>query len=343
MASVGVEAPPADYLRKEPVDWAEMARAGVAVPETTEDVERLATEIKHHKRNFWIVVLTARRKQLIPSVSPMAVREIVGPNVPVVFLRSLLATYLQTLLPHKLQVYGGAVRVYRPGVYDDPLANPLLYDPSGEYGDKILRRLGRIFTPSRARPPDLSLGEQVLVLEHDLDRARRARRRETKILRRRYAQALLVQSQSQRPLWLPFRRRTERTLIEVELRALIGEQWRSYLPTSDQRKHPLREYKLSSRFLADVHRRIGDAPLDEIARVCALVLCRFDVRDIGLLTGPMRPAPREPQFTRGEGSKAWWCSLTRDGPERSSCLVWWGNTDGTAELVAFGRLQETSL
>jgi hypothetical protein len=342
MASVGVEAPLPDRSRDEPIDWAEFARADVAVPETTEDVERLAREIGHHRRDFWIVVLTARRNQVTPSVPPMAVREIIGPNVPIVHLKSLLATHLQTLLPEKLQVYGGALRVYRPGVHDDPFANPLLYDPTGEYGEKMLGWLGRIFTPIRARPPHLSPEDQVLILEHDLEKTKRARKRETRILRRRYTQAFLALDRPRRRPPFPWSRRTAPRL-EVELRALIEEQWASYLPTYDRKKHPLRGYTLTSRFLADAQHGVGDVPLDEIARVCALVLCRFDVRATGLATGALRPAPGEPQLTRGEGSKAWWCSLTRDGPDRAPCLVWWRNPDGTAELVACGRLQETSL
>jgi hypothetical protein len=340
MASVHLEAPLPDRSRNEPIDWAELARANVTVPETTEDVERLATEITHHRRDFWIVVVTARRGELVPSISPAAVREIVGPNVPIVHLKSLLATHLQKLLPDKLHVYGGALRVYRPGVYDDPFANPLLYDATGEYGDDILDWLGRIFTPTRARPPVLSPDEQILVLEHDLEKARRARKRETKILRRRYAQALLAIDRQGRHL-LPWRRHGVAPL-EAEFRALIEEQW-SYLPASDQKRHPLLAYTLSKRFLADIRDGVGDVPLDEIARVGALVLCRFSIRSTGLTTGPLRPAPGQPQLTRGDGSRAWWCSLTRDGPDRSPCLVWWRSPDESAELVACGRLQETSL
>ncbi|MGO9763271.1 MAG: hypothetical protein ACLP1Q_18615, partial [Solirubrobacteraceae bacterium] len=126
------------------------------MPETLEDVEQLAKSIMHRKRDFWIVVLTARRLESAPSLPPMSVREIIGPDVPLVFLKSLLATHLASLLPPKTHVYGGALRVYRPGVTEDPWGHPLLYDPSGEYGEEILDWLGRIFTPSVARPPKLS-------------------------------------------------------------------------------------------------------------------------------------------------------------------------------------------
>ncbi len=238
-------------------------------------------------------------------------------------------------------MYGGALRVYRPGVHDDPFANPLLYDPTGEYGEDVLDWLGRIFTPTRARPPRLSPEEQVLVLEHDLAKARSARRRETKILRRRYAQALLAGDRSGGPRLIPWRRRGAATRIESELRALIEEQWASFLPTHDQKGHPLPGYTLTGRFLSDVQQGIGDVPFDEIARVCALVLCRFDVRATGHSIGALCPAADQPQLTRSDGAKAWWCSLTRHGPSRSPCLVWWRNPDGTAELVACGRLQES--
>lgn len=323
--------------RNEPVDWAELARADVAVPETLEDVEALAGSIVHRKRDFWIVALTSRRGEVMPSVPPVAVRGIVGPGVPVVHLRSRLATYLETLLPAKLQVFGGALRVYRPGVFDDPFAHPLLFDETGEYGEDVLVWLGRLFTPTVSRPPQLSPAERVVVLEHALEKATRARRRETKILRRRY-EALIA---ADRPRGLRLASPTRKPgRMESELHQLISEQWASFVPASRRAEYPLRSYTVAPRFVADLHRGIRGVPLDEITRVCALVLCRFPVDAAGLALGELRASPDAPQISKPNGAKAWWCSLTRGESEDTPRVVWWLNRDGTVELVACGHPTE---
>jgi hypothetical protein len=325
--------------RNEGMDWAELARADVTVPTTPQDVEKLAESITHRKRDFWIVVLTARRLEAMPSMPPMTVREIVGPNVPIVHLKSHLATHLQTLLPPGLGVYSGALRVYRAGIFDDPFAHPLLYDETGEYGEDVLTWLGRIFTPNLTRPPRLSPKERVVVLEHALEKMTLARRRETKILRRRYE--ALIAADRPRGFLLPWGK-GKPPRMESELRELVAEQWASCVPVSQREKYPLRRYTVTSRFIKDLHQGIPDVPLDEIACVCALVLCRFRVEAAGLSLGKLRSFAGAPQMSKADGAKAWWCSLTRGETEIAPRIVWWANRDGTVELVACGIPKEGS-
>jgi hypothetical protein len=324
--------------RSDPIDWSEIAQADCTVPETPQDVEQLAKSILHRKRDFWIVVLTARRLETMPAVSPMVVREIVGPTVPVIFLRSLLATHLATLLPPKLLVYGGALRVYRPEVTEDPFGHPLLYDPTGEYGEEIVDWLGRIFTPSVTRPPKLTAEERVVVLEEELDRANRMREREVGPLRARYERLVLGAEPGRGSApW----RRSGRQLGE-ELRGLIEAQWASWVPESERRTHPLRQYTVTGRFLEDVRGRVGDSTIDQVAWVCALVLCRFDTRRLGLGAGPLRPSPDGAQLTREDGARAWWCNLRRGAKRTGPRIVYWAFDDGTAELLAVGFPKESS-
>ena len=325
--------------RNEPIKWSELARADCTVPETLEDIERLARSIMHRKRDFWIVVLTSRRLESVPSVPPMIVREIVGPNVPLVFLKSLLATHLASLLPPRTHVYGGALRVYRPGVTEDPWGHPLLYDPSGEYREEILDWLGRIFTPSVARPPKLSPEQRVSVLEYELGRLTKARARELGVLRARYEAWVLDERNGQdsadrRPrLW---RSKPAGRQLAAEMRQLIAAQWAGYLPRREQRRHPLRDYKMAPRFLNDVRNRVGRVPIDRLAWVCSLVICRFDVKLAGLAAGPLRPSPDAAQLTREDGAKGWWCDLARSPSAHSPRVVYWCYADGTTELVAVG-------
>jgi hypothetical protein len=325
--------------RSDPIDWSEIARADCTVPETPQDVEQLAKSILHRKRDFWIVALTARRLETMPAVSPMVVREIVGPTVPVIFLKSLLATHLARLLPPKLQVYGGALRVYRPEVTEDPFGHPLLYDQTGEYGDEILDWLGRIFTPSVTRPPKLTAEERVVVLQQELDRLNRTRERELGVLRARYERLVLGEQASRATVpW----RRPGRQLSE-ELRGLIEAQWASWVPASERPTHPLRQYTMAARFLEDVRDRAGGSTIDQVTRVCALLLCRFDTRRLGLGAGPLRPSPEAPQLTRKNGGRAWWCNLRREAPgARGPRVVYWTFDDGPVELLAVGIPKETS-
>jgi hypothetical protein len=329
---------PAHRSRSESIAWSEMARAVCTVPETLEEVTELAKSILHRKRDFWIVVLTARRLESKPAMSPIAVREIVGPNAPIVFLRSSLATHLSTLLPPKTHVFGGAVRVYRPGVTDDPWGHPLLYDPSGEYGDEILDWLGRIFTPSVARPPRLSAEERVLVLDAEVKRLAQARARDLDVVRGRYEAHVLGGGRSE-----PARRRwnrfcglgSARRELGGELRRLISAHWH-YMPRDERAAHPLRDYRFTRQFLTDVRSRVGKVPLDRVAWVCAFVACGFDVSRVGLAAGPLRPVPDAPQLTRADGARAWWCDLRRSPSRHNPRVVYWCATEGSTELVALG-------
>jgi hypothetical protein len=334
------------HRSRDEVDWSELARADCTVPETLEDVEQLARSILHRKRDFWIVVLTARRLEAMPAVPAMVVREIVGANVPIIFLKSHLATHLSTLLPTKTQVYGGALRVYRPGVTDDPWGHPLLYDRSGEYGEEILDWLGRIFTPSVARPPKLSPEERLLVLEHEVGRITQARVRELGVLRARYEAWVLgdpdgEKSTGRRPLLRWRSKRPGRGLPE-EMRRLIAAEWAGYLPVRERARYPLRDYTMAPQFLSDVRSRVGRVPIDRVAWVCSLAICQFDVRLAGLASGALRPSPDAPELTRGDGAKARWCNLRRSPAAHSPQIVYWRCADGTIELVALGFPRDAS-
>jgi hypothetical protein len=92
--------------RDEPVDWSELARADCTVPETLEDVEQLAKSILHRKRDFWIVVLTARRLEAMPAVPAVVVREIVAPPEALVELRLALLSDLRSIGRELLAILG---------------------------------------------------------------------------------------------------------------------------------------------------------------------------------------------------------------------------------------------
>jgi hypothetical protein len=216
--------------------------------------------------------------------------------------------------------------------------HPLLYDPSDEYGEEILDWLGRIFTPSVARPPKLSPEDRVLVLEREVERITQARAREVGVLRARYEASLFDEGGHEAAghrLRLPGRSPRPGGQLEQEMRRLIEAQW-GHLPARERARHPLRDYGMTSRFLKDARSRVSGAPIDRVAWVCSLVICRLGVRNVGLAAGALRACPDAPQLKRRDGAKGWWCSLHRSPSADRGRLVYWSLPDGTIELRGLG-------
>jgi hypothetical protein len=76
--------------------------------------------------------------------------------------------------------------------------------------------------------------------------------------------------------------------------------------------------------------------MDRVAWVCALVICRLDVRRAGLACGPLRASPDAPQLTSKDGAKGWWCNLERSPATLSPRVVYGSCPDGTIDLRALG-------
>jgi|GEM_PF-6643829 hypothetical protein len=320
------------------VSWIDLARAGCVVPGSLEDVAELAKAIWHRERDYWIVVLTARPGESVPSLSPIAVRELVGADVPVYFLKRRFAVHLESLLPPKMHVHAGAVRIYRPGVTDDPWDHPLLRDPSGEYGQGTLERLGAIFTPKVGVVPELSAEQRVLALEHERSHAAKTHARELSVLRARYEACALGKHEDRAtrgwPWWGKERARHD---LGCEMRLLIEAQWAAFLPSHARHRHPICSYGMTPRFLSDVAQGVGKVPMDRVAWVCSLVICQFDVRRVGLESGPLKPS-RDAQHLTGEGgASVRWCNLRRRSqPGRAPRVVYWAHLDDVFELVGLG-------
>jgi hypothetical protein len=302
--------------------------------------------IVHRKRDYWIVVLTARSGESVPSVSPIVVREMVGPNVPVYFLKRKFAVYLGGLLPPGMHVQGGAIRVYRLNVRGDQWDHPLLRDPSGEYGQDILEELGAIFTPRAAGLPELSPEQRVLVLEHELKRAGQAHARELGVLRARYEACVLgTRGEEASPSrWLRRENKRLGRRVEHEMRLLIEAQWASFLPRDARRRYPLRSYRMASRFLSDVAEGVGKVSMDRVAWVCSLVIARFEPTRLGFESGPLKPSPKTPQLTREDGASAWWCDLRRQStPGRAPRVIYWSHPEGVVELIGLGYPKDEAI
>jgi len=113
----------------------------------------LYDEICRPERQLPIVALTCRPGRRDPELPADKVRERIWPNVPIYVIepresRTLNDMLEQGLGTKDLGVWGGAGRVWWPGVDRDahPPWHPLIYEPSKEYGEAALARIGSEFT-----------------------------------------------------------------------------------------------------------------------------------------------------------------------------------------------------
>lgn len=145
----------------------------IAVSE--DDGEQLAGEVLDGTRTQPIVCLSSRAGEDAPAFDPEAVRGIVGDKAILRGVRTGPASrYLDDLLPEHFGVFGGAARIWWPGVdeFDDPRRHPLILDKQGRYGTRALqiltegfragaprydqRRRERLQAPRAAEPERLS-------------------------------------------------------------------------------------------------------------------------------------------------------------------------------------------
>jgi hypothetical protein len=134
--------------------------------------------------------LTCRAGARDPALPVDRVCEIVGEGVPVYVIEPTQARASKMLLPDRLAVFGGAARVWWPGVSEDsdPF-HPVIFDATGVYGEDALERLSREFRVQSPQPVGLSPQQQAVLQERLRTRAeRRCRELEAQLqsLQQRY-------------------------------------------------------------------------------------------------------------------------------------------------------------
>lgn len=126
---------------------------GFTIAVTEEDGEQLAAEVLDDARTQPIVCLSSRAGEDDPAFDPADVRRVVGDQALVRGVRTGPASrYLADLLPDHFGVFGGAARIWWPGVDElaDPRRHPLILDKQGRYGTRALEILAEGF---RKGPP----------------------------------------------------------------------------------------------------------------------------------------------------------------------------------------------
>ncbi len=117
---------------------------GFTIAVSEQDGEQLASEVLDGARKLPIVCLSSRPGEDVPAFDPQTVRRAVGDKAILRGVRTGPATrYLDDLLPEHFGVFGGAARIWWPGIdeYDNPRRHPLILDKQGRYGTRALELL----------------------------------------------------------------------------------------------------------------------------------------------------------------------------------------------------------
>jgi hypothetical protein len=126
----------------------------------------MCAEILREDREHPLVGLTCRAGARNAALPVDRVLGLVGPGIPVYVIEPAQARASKALLPDRHSVYGGAARVWWPGVGEDsdPF-HPVIFDPTGVYGEDALERLAKEFRVKSPQPVGLTPQQQAVLQE----------------------------------------------------------------------------------------------------------------------------------------------------------------------------------
>jgi hypothetical protein len=313
------------------------------------ELSSLVKEILDPGRDYPIVCLTARSAEHDPALEPRAVRAIIGPEIPIYLIcEQRLTRALSERLPPRFDVWGGAARVWWPGVSKDadPLEHALIYDPSGSYGGDCLERLAAEFaTPER---PQLTLKQQLVLAERQrAELAGRVGRLERALAEMRSERDEALSATAPAPGQAP-PRDTERdeaesappanerpqrgeSDVEGDLYKLIWSAWVDICPAHERGERPPRRFVLGRELLRTISGRRIDVPIERIAWVCAMVIAD---RASGHSSIDAHLYRGSDESVRADGARAMRAALKRSagGPR----LHYWALPNGTIEFTQIG-------
>jgi len=317
-----------------------------------EEVDALAERILGPQRAEPLVCLTSRSSENYPALDPAEIRAIVGPEVQVFFLRTgRLSFALQDALPQGMSVFGGAARIWWPGVSDEtPLFDhPLIHEASAVYGSQAVRAFESAW--GRGAPatgseedvdPILALpqqerddaraeveelrhanGELSRRVQHERDLRRTAQRR-ARDLRGRLTEPAPEEH-------------THDVDPELAFHQDLLETWFEHLTPSDRRERPLGSYLVGAQFLSSVA-QLQTVSRDRVAWVCAMVAGGRGPELANLELHPLRSGRGgndPPRVRARDGATAWRCALKTNSPSAPR-LHYWLLADGTTEFAKVG-------
>jgi hypothetical protein len=332
---------------------------------TARELRAMCTVIRRPARDYPVVGLSCRPGESEPALPAERVREIVGPGVPAYVIEAQQARETRVLLPPRHGVFGGAARVWWPGVGEDsdPLDHPLVFSHAGVYDERALEQLADEFKVRSAQPVRLTEGQRLLLHERLRVRTEKRNRelaeqlhvlqRECSELERRALHAerrLGVRGQEVRSrtqtadgggascITVAEERSAPSDLGE-RLHVLIVQQWTQTLRSPcDWAEWPLVSYSFSDGFMTSL-RRQTNPPLGRIAWVCAMVACGLAPKLEGIAPRPLLAGRGGKQVVREDGAKGWRCNLRRNS-HGGLRLHYWAYSSGRIEFDVFGRLDK---
>ena len=329
------------------------------------ELRAMCAVIRRPARDYPVVGLSCRPGEGEPALPVQRVREIIGPGVPIYVIEAQQARVTRVLLPPRHGVFGGAARVWWPGVgeHSDPLDHPLVFNHTGVYGERALEQLADELKVRSVQPVELTEGQRLLLQERLRVRAEKRNRElaeqlhvlqhECNELERRalHAERSLgvsgreagsrgktVDDTGARCVALTERRSTPADLGE-RLHLLIVRQWAQTLKDPhDWAERPLVSYSFSDRFMNALTRQ-ANPPLARIAWVCAMVACGLAPKLEGIAPRPLLAGRGAKQVVREDGAKGWRCNL-KHSSHGGLRLHYWVHPSGRIEFDAFGSIGE---
>jgi hypothetical protein len=345
------DADPGSAIRRSSTDqsWVRITSA--------RDLRAIWAEIRLSARDYPVVGLSCRPGEIDPALPAARVREIVGLQVPVYVLEPHVARTTRTLTPKEHGVFGGAARVWWPGVHadSDPKSHPLFYDSTDAYGESTLEALAAEFRVRSLQPVHLP-PEMRLVLQERL--RFRAEKRNAELEGRlravemecmRLRAQLADRSASESGIAIPAEpseegsgpRDAEPPSLEAvandaglgtaeRLDTMIVQQWTSKLAGPyDWGDHPLARYTCSTKFLRALKRPTAPS-LKRVARACAMVACGLAPELSGLDVRPLRVGSGGRRIESDSGAKRWRCGVSSGDGMWS--LDYWTHPNGAIEF-----------
>lgn len=312
-------------------------------------VERLARDLLDHERSYPIVCLTSRQREDQPALDAAAVAAMLGDRARLCFLPDgPLTRRLATLLPPKLAVFGGAARIWWPGLDErsDPYDHPLIQDRYRVYGELVLERLQAAWERGAPIASQSVYDQERLIALRDRDEAReRADRLAAKVYtvereRDTYRTRALAAEARLRQRPTPAEKVSPQPHVldpDAELRVEIAREWTLAFPRGDRDRHPMAPYRFGADFIDDAC-ALATEHRKRLPWVCAMILTGTAQDLAGLKLHPLRQGPGgdDPQRVRTDGAKAWRCALKVHTPGAPQ-LHFWSLLDGSFEFATVGH------
>lgn len=309
---------------------------------TQGEVDELCAAIRA-ERDHPIVVFTSAPGRDRPAIDPRPLLAVADQGVRIAFVRNGPLTYrLAKRLPPALEVYGGAARIYRPGVSDrsDPDDHPLQFDDSkGVRGTPAKDRLAE----KLLRPAVTGCGEaedQRLVLRtRERDEAREraeAAAAELREVRRDLASERVRREDAERrararqPPAATVRGGIVEHPADLQLRIAVLIAWhRRYKGRADR---PLAHWVIGEGLIDDLD-RLQPAMRERVADAISRLVAGDEDRSHALRVGA---GGADPDRVRRDGARAHRASVQVNAPGAVR-IHYWKRVDGTIEVVWVGH------